>query len=243
MIEQSQELDTEVIRTHPTHTPDVRRPEMHSPSFRVLCSLTCTRNHPQFKYSQSKLAFITCPLECLYTKVPIALRDLIWGWCGPSMVGSTPTPRQKHVLPFVFSATSLLTSRHQLSFFWLSREAWMFLSMRALWIISRNCGQNWQVLNISRVYRCMDLKWWMIPLVGLKISAGVLSRIFTAFRILLKYKARGRSCSAMVLSNTWRGGKENPTTLVWLWYDSYIPACRKPHRLILSLPWVAGKRS
>lgn len=144
--------------------------------------------------------------------------------------------RQKQVLPFVFRATSFLTSRHQLSFFWLSKEAWVFLSTRALWMISRNCGQNWRVLNISSVYRCMDLKWWMNPLVGLKISSGVLSLIFTAFRILLKYKAWGRSCSAIVLfHNTWRGGKI-PIPLARLWCFSYIPACRKPQRLILSLP-------
>lgn len=131
----------------------------------------------------------------------------LW-WMGIQYCGSQPL--DKSFLPFVFSATSFLTSRHQLSFFWLSREAWMLLSMRALWMISRNCGQNWQVLNISSVYRCMDLKWWMIPLVGLNMSSGVLSRIFTAFRMLLKYKAWGRSCSAIVLCNTWRGGKKNP---------------------------------
>lgn len=44
----------------------------------------------------------------------------------------------------------------------------------------------------------------MIPFVGLKISSGVLSLIFTAFRILLKYKARGSCCSAIVLHNTSR---------------------------------------
>lgn len=139
-----------------------------------------------------------------------------WVWASGIRNEGTGTPHcgsqalDESFLPFVFRATSFLTSRHQLSLFWLSRESWMFLSMRALWMISRNCGQNWQVLNISSVYRCMDLKWWMIPLVGLNISSGVLSRIFTAFRMLLRYKAWGRSCSAIVLCNTWTGGEQNP---------------------------------
>lgn len=107
-------------------------------------------------------------------------------------------------LPLVFKGTSLRTSLHQLSFLWRSSEVWVAWSVRDFWSVSRNWGQNWHILNISMVYLCIVLKWWIIPLGGLTRSSGILSLIFIAFSILLWYKAWGRMCwPAMFLEDIW----------------------------------------
>lgn len=112
--------------------------------------------------------------------------------------------RPAHNLPLVFKGTSLRTSMHQLSFLWRSSEVWVAWSVRAFWSVSRNWGQNWPILNISMVYLCIVLKWWIIPLGGLTRSSGVLSLIFMAFSILLWYKAWGRICwPAIFLEDIW----------------------------------------
>lgn len=109
-----------------------------------------------------------------------------------------------HNLPLVFKGTSLRTSMHQLSFLWRSSEVWVAWSVRAFWSVSRNWGQNWHILNISMVYLCIVLKWWITPVGGLTRSSGVLSLIFMAFSILLWYKAWGRMCwPAMFLVDIW----------------------------------------
>lgn len=107
-------------------------------------------------------------------------------------------------LPLVFKGTSLRTSLHQLSFLWRSSEVWVAWSVRDFWSVSRNWGQNWHILNISMVYLCIVLKWWIIPLGGLTRSSGALSLIFIAFSILLWYKAWGRMFwPAMFLEDFW----------------------------------------
>lgn len=117
---------------------------------------------------------------------------------------SMQVKRHAHNLPLVFKGTSLRTSMHQLSFLWRSSEVCVAWSVRAFWSVSRNWGQNWHILNISMVYLCIVLKWWIIPLGGLTRSSGVLSLIFMAFSILLWYKAWGRMCwPAMFLEDIW----------------------------------------
>lgn len=126
-----------------------------------------------------------------------------------------PVEWHTHNLPLVFNGTSFLTSLHQFSFLWCSSVIWVDWSIKAFWRISRNWGQNWHILNISTVYLCIVLKWWIIPLVGLTRSPGVLSLIFTAFSILLRYKVWGRTCwPAIFREETWRRRRRKKTILL-----------------------------
>lgn len=105
---------------------------------------------------------------------------------------------KKPFLPFVRRGTSFFTSLHAFSFLWLSNATCMDLLKRVFCRISRNLVQNWQIMNSSIVYRCIVPKWWMIPLLGFTMSCGVLSRIFTAFSMLLIYKSWGRTCCVAI---------------------------------------------
>lgn len=102
-------------------------------------------------------------------------------------------------LPLVFSGISFLTSRHQFNFFWRSSEFWVAWSIRDFWRSFWKGGQKWHILKISMVYLCIVLKCWIIPLLYLTRSSDISSLIFTAFSMLLKYKAWGMICDPAIL--------------------------------------------